>query len=62
MENIEKRRARQREYNKRNRERLSAYRKNRYHTNEEFRKKCIEASTKWIRKKQMKEGGTSNES
>lgn len=55
MEDIEKRRARCREYGRKHRKELSAYRTNRYHTDEEFKRKCKESSKKWYEK--HKRGG-----
>lgn len=55
MEDVEKRRARCREYGRQNRKRLSEYRKNRYHTDAEFRQKCKEASMRWRNKKRKEE-------
>lgn len=50
MEDIEKRRARCREYGREHRQELSAYRTNKYRTDEDFRKRCKAASKKWYEK------------
>lgn len=55
MESIEQRRARCREYGRTHREELSAYRANKYRTDENFRKKCKEASKKYYEKRKKGE-------
>ena len=57
MEDVERRRARCREYSKTHREELSAKRKQRYNTDEEYRERCKKASKKWYEKRKLMKGG-----